>query len=71
MLAEATAALTRLDAARLELIAAKLGALAPGAVMGTAEIAARQRVFASVLRATGNNLAVLRRVAGEVNLWEL
>lgn len=66
----------RLDEAGLEVLAGKLQALlaSPVRVLGTPEIAARQRVFAGVLRATAENLEILRRVAcgpGEGSAWAL
>ena len=68
---EATGALARLDAAalgELEVRAAGLWTLGlEGA--GTAEVAARLRVFASVLRETDRGLQVLARVQGRGTTW--
>ena len=65
MLAEATAALARLDAERLEGLAGRLETLlaSSAGLTATDEIAARHRLFAGVLRATGENLDILKRVA--------
>ena len=74
LLAEATSALELLDAGRLDELAGRLETLVArsGGLVVTAEIAARHRVFASVLRATGENLNILKRVArgaGEESAW--
>ena len=74
LLVDATEALGVLDAERLGSIAARLQTLLDSqtGVTSTAEIASRQRVFASVLRATAENIAILRRVAcsaAEVPAW--
>jgi hypothetical protein len=68
LLQEATGALARLDAealGELEERAVRLQALlAAGARITTLrEIAARHRVFAGVVKATGENLGVLERVS--------
>ena len=68
MLVEATDALARLDSDALEELerrAVKLQALIVGGVsaMALSEIAARHRVFAGVVKATGENLGILDRVA--------
>lgn len=67
MLEEATGALTEFAVERLEQIALGLDSILAnrGQLASTAELAARYRVFAGVLRATGDNLGVLRRLAGE------
>ena len=71
LLTDATEALGVLDADRLGFIADKLQVLLTSqtSLRSTREIAARQRVFASVLRATGDNIAVLERVSGEGTVW--
>ena len=64
---DATDALTRLDAEALEELgsrAQRLRALNGGAGCECPEVAARFRVFADVLRRTGEGLRVLERVRG-------
>ena len=68
---EATGALARLDAGalgELEVRAAGLWTLGVEAAAAD-EIAARLRVFASVLRETDRGLRVLARVQGRGNTW--
>ena len=68
LLEEATRALARMDAPALELLherALELRALRDGGGAGTMETAARFRVFANVLRGTGQGLGVLGRMRGE------
>lgn len=75
-MSDATRALEQMDAARLDTLAARLQELlaSPARVVTTPEIAARHRVFVSVLRATSDNLNILKRVAstaGEEAQWAL
>lgn len=75
-LCEATAALTLLDAEALERLSARLTAIASGISAGATgvdavverepveTILARQRVLASVLAATAENLKVIERIEG-------
>ncbi len=75
-LREVTAALTLLDAEALERLSTRLTALASGVAAGATGvdavierepvevILARQRVLASVLAATAENLKVLERIEG-------
>ena len=72
VLVEATDALARLDSDALEELerrAVKLQALIVGGVsaMALSEIAARHRVFAAVVEATGENLRVMRRISGDTS----
>jgi hypothetical protein len=75
VLEEATGALARLDAdelSQLELRALRLqDLLANGArLMALPELQARHRVFASVVRATGDNLAILQRAGMRETRWD-
>ena len=67
LLEEATLALTEFAVERLEQVALTLDAILArrGHLSSTAELAARHKVFAGVLQATGDNLGVLQRLAGE------
>jgi hypothetical protein len=65
LLDEATGALSRLDVETLEAVERRAAGLRVLSGMGlSAELASRHRVFGSVVRATGENLAVLERAAG-------
>ncbi len=66
---EATVALGEFAVQRLERVALDLEAIleSRGRVTPTAELAARYRVFAGVLRSTGENLDVLQRVAASTS----
>lgn len=67
LLEEATNALTEFAVERLEQVVLSLDAILArrGRIASTAEVAARYQVFVGVLRATGENLGLLQRLAGE------
>ncbi len=74
VLAEATDAVARLDTRALSELEQRARALqamiAGGAGMCvSAEIAARHRVFAAVVRATGENLAILEGARSGESRW--
>jgi hypothetical protein len=75
VLEDSTGALIRLDAdelGRLERFALRLqSSLANGPqLMALPELHARHRVFASVVRATGENLAILERAGTRDARWD-
>ena len=70
LIGEATAALARLDAEQLELLAAQARALTPADLrVALPELQARMRVFSSVLAATGANVMALERAQSRVEMW--